>query len=144
MGMRIPGWFRHEVKMKLIDKPHLVPLFDHVLDIPARLYEYSPDIFVVFNHKTDRFEIHSLDNKGDTYCATLPYKRLDERAVRYVYRNDVRVHGKDIMRRIEKSEEKAEKRQKREWHNWVESVAKETRTAFARGAWGPDDSKVVF
>lgn len=127
--------YQQSVRRKIEDHPHLVPLFGSTHCIPERLYEYNPDLFLCFNGKTDQFEIHSLANQGDSICGVLPYRHLDARAIRYVWENDIRIHGKNIFRRIEQGEEKQKKQKDREFKNWIEDVAKETQTMMAKDAW---------
>lgn len=127
--------FERNVLEKVQYRPRLIPLFDHVLDIPQRLYDYDPSLFVCFNKHTQRYELHSLDQEGDSFCATLPYKDLDARTLRWVWKNDIRVHGKDIFRRIEKSEEDFKKSKERQQRNWMQDIASETQSLFAKDAW---------
>lgn len=127
--------FQNDVKTRLQGRYHLIPLFSHVHDIPQRLYEYDPNLFCVYNTNTGKYEIHSLNHFPDTHALNVPYGELDVRALRYLWRNDLRVHGRDIFRRIDAGEAAAENRKKREWKNWVEDVAKETQSMFAKDAW---------
>lgn len=127
--------FVAQVRRAVQHRPRLTPLFGSTLNIPERLYEYNLNLFICHNEVTGRFEIHSLDNKGDTKCGDLPFKTLDNRALHYIWDNDIRVHGEDIFRRIEQSEENHKKSKDRDFKNWVESVGKETRSMFAKDAW---------
>lgn len=136
--------FEREVKAKIAEKPHLVALFGSVHDIPERLYEYSPQLFVAYNGKSEKFELHSLENVGDSVCAALPFDRLDVRTLHYVWENDIRVHGRAIFDRIEKGEQMRDYRQERGFKNWVEDVAKESRSAMAEVGWGVDGGKTTF
>lgn len=117
------------------NRPRLIPLFDHALEIPQRLYQYDQRLFICFNRHTQRYEVHSLDQEGDSFCVTLPYKDLDARTLRWLWKNDVRMHGKAIFNRIEKSEEDFKKSKDRQFHNWIEDVASDTRSLFAKDAW---------
>lgn len=116
-------------------RPRLIPLFDHSLNIPQRIYEYSQDLFVCFNKHTQRYELHSLSQEGDSFCALLPYKDLDARTLRWIWKNDIRVHGKEIFHRIEKSESDFQKSKAQEHRRWVEDIASETQSLFAKDAW---------
>lgn len=127
--------FERDVREKIQYRPRLIPLFDHALNIPQRLYEYDSSLFVCFNRQTQRYEVHSLNQELDSFCATLPYKDLDARTLRWIWKNDIRVHGKAIFHRIEKSEDDFKKRKDREFHNWVEDVASETQSMIAKDAW---------
>lgn len=123
-----------EVRHLLRDKPRLTPIFQSTLNIPERLHETNPRLFICYNNVDQRFEVHSLDQEI-SFCAQLPYKALDARTLRWIWNNDIRVHGKEIMRRLEKNEEDREKSKERDFKNWVESVGKETRTLFAKDSW---------
>lgn len=127
--------FERQVLEKIQYRPRLIPMMDHTLNIPQRLYDYHPSLFMCFNTHTQRYELHSLDQEGDSFCATSPYKDLDARTLRWVWKNDIRVHGKDIFLRIEKSQEDYKKRKDREHKNWIEDVGKETQSLFAKDAW---------
>jgi hypothetical protein len=126
--------FKAEVRYKIRHKPRLIPVFTSSHSIPERVYEYNPRLFLCYNCVKERFEVHNLDQL-ESYCADLPYKALDARTVRWIWQNDLRMHGKEIFRQLERHEETMEKRKQREWHNWVEDVAKETRSMFAQDAW---------
>lgn len=127
--------FEQQALEKVQYRPRLIPLFNHTLNIPQRLYEYDPSLFICFNRQTQRYEVHSLDQEGDSYCATLPYKDLDARTLRWVWKNDIRMHGDAIFKRIEKSEEDFQKSKERERHNWIEDLASDTQSLFAKDAW---------
>lgn len=126
--------YEHDVKEKIRGQHHLSPLFHSTLNIPERVYEYNPRLFLCFNNKDNRFELHSLDQEF-SLCGPLPYKSLDARTMRWIWKNDIRVHGKGIFRRIEQDEQRREKQQEREFKNWVEAVGKETQSEFAKDAW---------
>jgi len=126
---------RDEINFLLKDRPHLKPLFTNTYNIPERLKEYDPELFVVFNLKNERYEIHSKDGGETTYNATSPYKQLDERTLRYVKRNDIRVHGMKVFDRINESERKAEERKKKDEKNFTVDFAKEFQSAFAKDSW---------
>lgn len=127
--------FKRDVLEKIKYRPRLKAVFTSVCDTPEQLYEYNQNLFICYNRVKDRFEIHSLENPFDSYCADLPYKSLDARTLRYVRKNDIRVRGKDIFRELEAQEAKREQQKKREFSNWVEDVGKETMSAFAKDAW---------
>lgn len=126
--------YRHDVLEAVRSKSHLIPLFSSTYHIPERVREYGPRFFVVYNSKKEKFEIHHLDQQN-TYCLTIPYKELDVRALQHLWENDLSVHGTNIFRRVEQSEERMKQQKDREWKNWIEDVAKETRSAFAKDAW---------
>lgn len=52
--------------------------------ICERLKEIDSSYFIVFNFEKNKFEIHSSEQKGDSYCLTIPYDVLDERTINLV------------------------------------------------------------
>lgn len=126
--------FREDVRSKTRYQFHLSPVFQSTLNIPERLHEYNPRMFICFNNTTSRFEVHSLD-QADSYSATLPYRQLDARSLRWVWENDIRVHGRKIFDELDKTEDRIKKAKERELRNFVESVGAETRSEFAKDAW---------
>ncbi|WP_134682571.1 hypothetical protein [Brevibacillus migulae] len=137
-------FFRHEVQTRLVEKPECSPVFTSTLRIPERLREYDPNLFILFNNKTERFEIHSLTDRSLIGGTVLPYKSLDARTLDYVKRNDIRARGEAIFKELEEHERKMEKQRKRDFSNWVEAVGKETRKEFALSSLGLDHMKTVY
>lgn len=128
--------YRHQVELITEKKRNLVPIFTHNHDIPRRVYDYDPSFFVAFNKNNQKYEIHSLDYPAnDTLSCTIPYENLDERTMEHLWMNDIRVHGKEIFRRLEWAEEKAKIRAERERKKFDEDFAKEHQSAFAKDAW---------
>lgn len=128
--------YEHQVRLKIENQHHLLPLFTHSLDMPRRIRDYDSSFFVVFNTKYGKYEIHSLDYpEGNTISCTVPYDELDARALRHLWENDIRVHGKEIFRRVEVSEQRAERRKQRELEKFTRDFAKEHQSAFAKDAW---------
>lgn len=126
--------FKRKVRIKIEYKPRLVPIFSSTHNIPERLNEYNPNLFICHNCVKNRFEVHSLE-QTESYCADLPYRSLDERSLRWIWQNDIRVHGDEIFKEIDRHEEGMKKQKDREFRNWVEDVGSETRSMFAKDAW---------
>lgn len=126
--------YRAEIRHKIRHKPRLSPVFGGAHDVPERIYEYNPRLFLCFNAVTERFEIHNLD-QAESYCATLPYKSLDARTLRWIWNNDIRVHGMRIFEELAQGDERREKQKQRDFKNWVQDVASETRSMLAKDAW---------
>lgn len=128
--------FEQEVLIRIEKRPNLTPIFTHVYDIPRLVHDYDASFFMVFNKRNQKYEIHSLDYPGDdTISCTLPYPELDSRALDHLWMNDIRVHGTDIFKRIERAEEKEQIRKERERKNFDFDFAKEHQSAFAKDAW---------
>ena len=66
-----------------------VPVMCTVCGIPVRLKEISPTYFVMFNKKTQKFEIHDSAQPDTTLACELPYDELDARALEYVREHHV-------------------------------------------------------
>lgn len=120
----------------LKDKPHLSPVFSSALNIPERIKEYDQDLFLVFNNKNERFEIHSYEGGETSYNATLPFKSLDARTLRYIRQNDIRVHGMKIYERIQQSEQQYKQQKNKKEKDFVRDFASEFQSEFAKDAWG--------
>lgn len=125
---------KSNIRHILADRPLLEPIFESTLNIPERVKEYDKTVFLVRNHQTRRFEIHNTETK-DSFNATLPYKDLDARTIRYLKKNDVRIHGRKVFDDILKDEERKEKEQKRKEKNFIRDFATEFRGEFAKDAW---------
>lgn len=127
---------RADIIWKTDGIPHLEPIFHDVNDIVGRVNEYDDSFFLVFNKEIGKFEIHSLlYPKGQTKELTIPYDRLDARTLRHLWKNDIRVHGKEIFKRMEKQEEQYQARKEREQKNWLNDIAREMQFYFAKDAW---------
>ena len=84
-----------------------------VLNITGRLKEIDPDYFVMFNRKTQKFEVHAAGQEGTTLGCELPYEQLDARAIEHV-REHHSSRMAAIMAEIDRQEaERDRERQKR-------------------------------
>ena len=123
------------IRERLKDKPHLIFMKTSVFRIPERLKATNSSLFVVWNRKTNRFEIHSLANKGNTLSLNVPFRDLDARCIDYVNKFDLNKHGKRIYREIEENNENIEKSAQRKYSNDLKGVCEEMHPAFKRLAW---------
>ncbi len=80
------------------------PLF-----ITDRLREIDKTYFVLYNLKLKRYEVHSSGQAGGSYCFSLPYSSLDERAVTQC----LRTRRENIDKVIKEMDDENEKLQKR-------------------------------
>jgi hypothetical protein len=94
------------------DRDH-VPVTSHALDIPIRLKELNGAFFVMFNVRTQRYEVHCATQPFDTLACTLPFDQLDARAIEYVREHSVE-RLETIAREIEEHNEKLVKRAEEE------------------------------
>jgi hypothetical protein len=124
---------KEEIRRQLWNKPHLKVMESNVLHIPERLYEYDPDLFVVFNIRSQKYEIHSLANKGNTHCVTVPWNQLDVRAIELFAKGDQRRRSfKEIIREIDEYNEKLERRHEKYRRDELNAMAREVRPVFKR------------
>lgn len=61
-----------------------IKICEDVFNISKRIKDIDRDYYVVYNTSKQVFEIHNSSQKGSSYCLTLPYDELDERALKYV------------------------------------------------------------
>lgn len=126
----------NHIQDRLRGKVHLLPVLFHSLNVPERLKEYDPDLFCVFNLKRKRYEVHSLDNKGNTYCFTVPGNELDSRVFSILRSGSIRNRGKEIFREMDRENERREESAERSRRNEILAAASEMKSSFAKVAWG--------
>ncbi len=128
--------YKRRIHERLRGKPHLLPLFSNVHRIPERLREYDPSIFVVFNSKKQKYEVHSLKNIGNTFAYIIPYRELDARAIEFYHMTNLRTRGEKIFREIEENNEKVAKQNERAKNNEREAILKDiVYPRFRKMAW---------
>jgi len=127
--------YERQINERLRGKHHLRPLFTSTYFIPERLSEYDPNLFVVFNTKKQRYEVHSLANKGDTFGFVVPLNELDYRTLYLARKNNLRTRGKQIFREIDEANEKLERSNARQRDNEIRAIAEELKPVFAKVAW---------
>lgn len=121
---------------RLRGKPHLLPLQSNVFAIPERIEEYDPALFIVLNTRTQRYEVHSLANRGNTYCFAVGFNQIDSRILHTIRESNIRVRGREIFDEIDRHNEKIEKRRERQWENERRARIEEMKPTFAKVAWG--------
>lgn len=110
-----------------MNHPYLQEIKSTVYDIPARLKEIDPSLFLAYNAKEDRIEIHSTENKGNTFYMVAPF--MDSRLIDLVKYNSY-IRQQDLIRYLDAENEKAEQRMEREKKSWMQDVISETRWHF--------------
>ena len=88
-----------------------VPVLLNVYDIPVRLKQVNRDFFVMFNTRSQKFEIHCASQPYDTLACVLPYDELDARALRYV-REFSRERTEHIAEEIDRYNDTLDRREK--------------------------------
>ncbi len=71
-----------------------------VYNITNRVRDIERGYYLVFNTSNQKFEIHSSTQIGSSYCLTLPFKKLDERTLKYV-RSTLSKNIDEILNKIE-------------------------------------------
>ncbi len=127
--------YETQIYDRLQGKPYLRPVFTSTHEIPERLRAYDPQLFVVLNIKTNRFEIHSLANVGNTFCLAVGMDELDARLLHTVRKCNLKTRGPEIFREIDYENEKLEKSIERKRQNDLMGVAEEMHPYFRDLAW---------
>lgn len=115
--------------------PHLFHIKSDVFGIAERLKEYDDNIFVLYNAKTQKYEVHSLDNKGNTFCFNVPFRQLDVRTVDFVRKFNVRTRGTAIFKEMDEINAKLEKSKERQRRNDIRGIAEKMAPHFKKFAW---------
>lgn len=128
--------FENTVYERLQGKHHLQPVFSGgTYDMTRRLREYDPDLFIAWNNRRKRYEVHSLNHRPFTYACDVPDNRLDARMENVIRRGDIRVRGGKVFQEIEEHNERLEKSQERKRKNDLMGVAEEMYPHFRRLGW---------
>ena len=115
---------RHEeIVSRLRAKSHLEPFYGGIHDIPRRLEEYDPKMFIVRNHIAKTFEVHSLGNRGGTLGFTVPFDELDGRTLEKAYMTDYHKRGRVIFDEIDACNEAVKRENKRLRRDEIGDVA---------------------
>jgi len=129
-------WDKRAIEDRLKGKPHLIPMYTHVYNIPERLRQNDPNLFVVYNSKTGRFEVHSLANIGNSLSLNVPFRELDARTEEFVKKYDLKRHGRKIFREIDERNEEVSRRARKQRSNDIRGLADELHKPVRRLAWG--------
>jgi hypothetical protein len=125
----------NEIRERLTGKRWLEVMETNVFNIPERVAEYDPNMFVCYNRALGEYEVHSLRNRDDnTHCLSVPWAELDDRTLKLIAARDLnRRYLKDIVREIDERNAKIETdRDARRRDEWGQ-VAKDTANmAFRR------------
>jgi len=123
----------HQIIERIKPWRHIVET--SVTRVPERLEQIDSNLFVCFNTKTQRFELHSLDNKTDTTCFSVPYDTLDDRIIEIFCRSNIRTRGiREIIREIDQENEERERRLEARRRSYINSWGREYRSVFKKAA----------
>ncbi|MBU7006301.1 hypothetical protein [Phosphitispora fastidiosa] len=126
--------YETQIHDRLQGKQHLQPIFTSALGIPERLREMDPNYFLVLNTKTQKYEVHNLAHKGNTYGITIYYDELDYRTLYITRASDLR-YRKNLLREIDEHNEKIERIAEKDRRNELRGVGEEMKPYFSRLAW---------
>ena len=88
---------------------------------------------MAFNVDTQQFEVHTLDNNGNTYSFTVPFDGLDARILRKVEQNDLKKKSlKAIIQEMDRKNDALERRNERKQRERIRDAAIEMRPMFKR------------
>ena len=98
-----------------------IKVFSDNFFITSRLKEIDRSYFILYDTNSQKFEVHSSEQFGNSYCLTLPFDVLDERAVDHVLKT--RVQNKDeILKELDRQNDLLEKRAIKEQINKIEEA----------------------
>jgi hypothetical protein len=127
----------NEIHNRLQGKPFLLVLENSICDIPKRLEEIDPSLFVCFNKITQRYEVHSLANHGTTFCFSVPYSELDARTIEVFRRSNLKTRSvKEIIQEMDRENEEKEKQNEARRRSEINAWARENRSEFKKAAEG--------
>lgn len=121
---------------RLRENPCLLPVFTSVMAIPERLKAYDHNLFLVLNTQKQHYEVHSLDNKGDTYCLTVPLNELDSRVLYLVRKHNIRVRGDAVLKEIKEHNDKLKSDGEKKREDDLRMTAREVQRHFKKIAYG--------
>lgn len=86
-----------------------IPVVRSVYGIPERMKELRESLFMMFNVKTQRYEVHDSTQTDCTLACELPFEQLDARALLYV-REHMRERTEALVAEIERHNEQLEEK----------------------------------
>lgn len=124
-----------EIHDRITGKPFLRVLETNTYNIPERLESLDSRLFVCFNARTQRFEVHSLDNHGTTYCFSVPYPELDVRTIEVFRRSNLKTRSiKEIIWEMDRENKQRERRNEARRCSEINAWAREYRSEFKKAA----------
>lgn len=92
-----------------------------VFNIAKRIKQINKNYFIMFNTKSENFEVHNKSYKN-TFCLCLPFKNLDSRVITYVLKSE---KVEECFEEIEKNNSKLEKSKQNKIKDMVNYQLKE-------------------
>ena len=101
---------REKIRSVLSANPKYELIENDLCNIVKRLRLIDPSYFVVYNKRSGRYEVHSTDNVGATFCFIVPYDELDARTLTYC--RETRVE-RNVVERVDRLNRIADKSRSR-------------------------------
>jgi len=112
------------IRGRFISDKDYILIDSHTLNIPQRLKEIDSGYFLLLNRWTGNFEVHHIENKGNTHCVTSPYDELDQRLLDYVRKTRIENASK-IFEEMKKNNEKIKQSRRNDFNDYIGEVAKD-------------------
>ena len=106
-------------------RPWLEIVEHDLYGIAERITAIESGYFIVYDTRSGNYEVHSADNKGSTYCFTVPFDALDSRTLDYCERTLVAKTDK-LLKDLEASNKKLEETKHHDFKNQIEAASYET------------------
>lgn len=88
---------------------NLIQIFTDPFFICQRLKEIDRSYFVMFDLEKKNYQLHSSEQRGNSYCLTFPFDYLDARAVEHARKTRVENEEK-IIEEIDRENKRLEKK----------------------------------
>lgn len=88
---------------------NLIQIFTDPFFICQRLKEIDRSYFVMFDLEKKNYQLHSSEQRGNSYCLTFPFDCLDARAVEHARKTRVENEEK-IIEEIDRENKRLEKK----------------------------------
>ena len=88
---------------------NLIQIFTDPFFICQRLKEIDRSYFVMFDLEKKNYQLHSSEQRGNSYCLTFPFDCLDARAVEHAKKTRVENEDK-IIEEIDRENKRLEKK----------------------------------
>lgn len=88
---------------------NLINIFTDPFFICQRLKEIDRSYFVMFDLEKKNYQLHSSEQRGNSYCLTFPFDCLDARAVEHARKTRVENEEK-IIEEIDRENKRLEKK----------------------------------
>ena len=86
----------------------LIKIDSDVFDISKRIKEIDKDYYIVYNLKTNKFEVHNSSQNLNSYALTCPYEKLDKRLLDYTMKTRI-CNSDKLLDEIDNHNRKIEK-----------------------------------